>query len=69
MGNQDSSPVENIRCMGPTPPLQACVSRYDQSAWIAPMTKLRMMHILPALVFGCISAHPRLQHQKTKRET
>jgi len=33
------------------------------------MTKLKMMHILQAKVFGCISAHPGLPHQKTKRET
>jgi len=32
-------------------------------------TKLKMMHILQAQVCGCISAHPGLSHQKTKRET
>jgi len=30
------------------------------------MTKLDMMHILQAQVFGCISAQPWLPHQKTK---
>jgi len=31
--------------------------------------KLEMMHILQAQLCGCISAHPGLSHQKTKRET
>jgi len=48
----------------------ACVSRYDQSAWTVKVrTKLEMMHILQAQVCVCISAHPGLPHQKTKRET
>jgi len=33
------------------------------------MTKLEMMHIFQAQACGCISAHPGLSHQKTKRET
>ena len=33
------------------------------------MSKLEMMHMLEAQVFGCISAHQSLQHQKTKWET
>jgi len=33
------------------------------------MTKLDTMHILQAQVRVCISAHPGLPHQKTKRET
>ena len=33
------------------------------------MTKLEMMRILQAHVCGCISAHPGLPDQKTKRET
>jgi len=33
------------------------------------MTHLEMMHTLQAQVCGCISAHPWLPHQKTKRET
>jgi len=31
-------------------------------------TKLEMMHILQAQVWSCISAHPGLPHQETKRE-
>ena len=33
------------------------------------VTKLEMMYILQAQVWSCISAHPGLPHQKTKRET
>jgi len=33
------------------------------------VTKLEVMHILQAQVWSCISAHPGLPHQKTKRET
>ena len=33
------------------------------------VTRLEMMHILQAQVWSCISAHPGLPHQKTKRET
>jgi len=54
---------------GGTEQMRACVSRYDQSAWTTNlMAKLEMMHILEAHVWSCISAHPGLPHQKTKRE-
>ena len=33
------------------------------------LTRLEMMHVLRAQVWSCISAHPGLPHQKTKRET
>jgi len=33
------------------------------------MTKLKILPILQAQVCGCISAHPELPHQKTRRET
>jgi len=33
------------------------------------LMNLEMMHILQAQVYGCISAHPGLPHQKTKQET
>jgi len=33
------------------------------------MTKLEMMHTMQTQVWCCISAHPRLPPQKTKRET
>jgi len=33
------------------------------------MTMLEMIHMLQAQVCCCISAHPRLSHPKTKRET
>jgi len=33
------------------------------------LTKIEMMHILQAQLCGCISTHPGVPHQKTKRET
>jgi len=53
---------------GATEQMRACVSRYDESAWTCNDEARTDAHIASTGV-RCISAHPSLPHQNTKRET
>ena len=53
---------------GATEQMRACVSRYDESAWTSNDEARIDAHIASRGV-RCISAHPGLPHQNTKRET
>ena len=51
-----------------TEEMRACVSRYDESTWTSNDEARSDVHIASTGV-RCISAHPGLPHQNTKRET
>jgi len=53
---------------GATEQMRACVSRYDESAWTSNDEARIDAHIASTGVH-CISAHPGLPQQNTKRET
>jgi len=46
--------------------MRACVSRYDESAWTS-NDEARIDANIASTGVRCISAHPGLPHQNTKR--
>ena len=51
---------------GATKQMRACVSRYDESAWTS-NDEARIDANIASTGVRCISAHPGLPHQNTKR--
>ena len=59
----------HVQLLGYSTDSGICESLWSNRLDCQLMTMLKTMYILQAQVCGCISAHPRLPHQKIKRET